>query len=69
MKKLDLATLGVEEMTDAQMQDVDGGWLPFVAGAIIGGAIYDVYKAACLAMIDVQAEHPEYYDGAVRSIR
>lgn len=25
MKKLDLATLGVEEMSDAQMQEVDGG--------------------------------------------
>ena len=27
MKKLDLATLGVEEMSEVQMQEVDGGWL------------------------------------------
>lgn len=28
MKKLDLTALGVEEMNDAQMQEVDGGiWL------------------------------------------
>jgi hypothetical protein len=26
MNKLDLSTLGVEEMSDAQMMEVDGGW-------------------------------------------
>jgi hypothetical protein len=32
MNKLDLATLGVEEMSDAQMMEVDGGgWLDVAA--------------------------------------
>ncbi|GAB6120746.1 hypothetical protein [Dysgonomonas termitidis] len=36
MKNLDLATLGVEEMNDAQMQEVDAGsWLSDFACADI----------------------------------
>jgi hypothetical protein len=42
MKKLDSVTLGVEEMSDAQMQEVDGGIFHLIAAAIIGGMIYDL---------------------------
>lgn len=42
MNKLDLATLGVEEMSDVQMQEVDGGWL--MAALAIGGALIYVYN-------------------------
>lgn len=70
MKNLDLNSIGVQEMNALEMKETDGGWVwAFIAGAIIGGMIYDVYKAASLALIDVQTEHPEYYDGPVHSQR
>ena len=41
---LDLNAYGVEEMSVAEMQKVDGGWWKFVLGAIVGGLIYDAAK-------------------------
>jgi hypothetical protein len=43
MNKLDLSTLGVEEMSDVQMQEVDGGWLRELACADIA------FKASLVA--------------------
>jgi hypothetical protein len=61
---------GIKELTLNEQKDVQGGWIAaFIAGAIVGGMIYDVYKAASLALINAQIEHPEYYDGAVHSQR
>lgn len=34
MKNLDLATLGVEEMNEVEMQEVDGGFVPLVVFGI-----------------------------------
>lgn len=36
MKNLDLATLGVEELNEVQMQEVDGGWFKEVVLALHG---------------------------------
>lgn len=33
MNALDLATLELEEMNTTQLQNVDGGWLPFAIAA------------------------------------
>jgi|GEM_PF-2412083 hypothetical protein len=63
--------LNLTELTLEQQIQSNGGnpiWA-FIAGAIIGGMIYDVYKAACIAAIDAQVNHPEYYDGSVHSVR
>lgn len=70
MRKLNLTTYGVEEIVIREQKEINGGnpWA-FVAGALIGGMLYDVYKAACKAMINAQIDHPEYYDGPVRSVR
>lgn len=70
MKKIDLNSIGVQEMNSSDMKENAGGWvIAFIAGAIVGGMIYDVYKAASRALIEAQIEHPEYYDGAVHSQR
>ena len=60
----------VQELSFMEQKEIGGGWIAaFIAGAIIGGMIYDVYKAASKALIDAQVNHPEYYDGAVHSQR
>lgn len=70
MKKLDLNSFGVTEINALDMQEIGGGWVwAFIAGAIIGGIVYDAYKAACKTILNVQIEHPEYYDGPVHSQR
>lgn len=38
MKNLDLATLGVEEMNEVEMRDVDGG----ILWAIVAALAYDI---------------------------
>jgi hypothetical protein len=60
-----------KELTKVEEMQIDGGnpIVIFIAGAIIGGALYDAYKAACKAAINAQVNHPEYYDGAVHSQR
>ncbi len=61
----------LSELSFTEQVQFNGGnaVLIFIAGAIVGGMIYDAYKAVCTAAIDAQVNHPEYYDGAVRSIR
>jgi hypothetical protein len=61
----------VTELNINDLKKINGGnpFLIFVAGAIVGGMVYDVYKAASLALIKAQVEHPEYYDGPVHSQR
>jgi len=63
--------LHVIELNLTEKMEITGGnpWLFFVAGAIVGGLIYDAYKAISLEMIKLQTEHPEYYDGPVHSQR
>ena len=45
MKNFDLNACGVQEMNAAEVAEVNGGFLPFVAGAICGGMLYDAWKA------------------------
>jgi hypothetical protein len=61
----------VNELTLDEQKEIQGGnpVFIFIAGAIVGGMIYDVYKAACKTLLNEQIEHPEYYDGAVHSQR
>lgn len=63
--------LNFSELNLSEQMQINGGnpVIVFIAGAILGGMIYDVYKAACKAAIEAQVNHPEYYDGAVHSIR
>lgn len=60
MNSLDLNAMGVQEMNTSEMIQADGGnpWA-FVAGAIIGGMIYDAYKAVAFAIIEFQIENPD----------
>lgn len=68
---MELEKLKVFELEMADKRIISGGnpLLIFVAGALVGGVIYDAYKTACLALIKYQLEHPEYYDGHVHSQR
>lgn len=61
----------LKELSLRELKETNGGnpWVIFIAGAIVGGMIYDVYKTLCKAAVEVQINHPEYYDGAVHSIR
>jgi hypothetical protein len=63
--------IDVRDLSLAELKGINAGnpVIIFIAGAILGGIIYDVYKTASLALIKVQIEHPEYYDGAVHSER
>jgi len=47
MEKVDLVDCEVVPLEEKQLRAMNGGgwWLPFVAGAIIGGVIYDAWKA------------------------
>lgn len=60
MKNLELNAMGVQEMETKEKQKIEGGspWV-FVAGAIIGGMIYDAYKEACIALAEWQIENPD----------
>ncbi len=62
-------TYFVRDLTLIEQEEIQGGnpVLVFIAGAIVGGMIYDVYKAACKAIINQQINHPEYYNGPVHS--
>ena len=60
--ELELSAYGVSEMSRQEMVETDGGinpWVAFVAGAIVGGIIYDaaktVYVAAVNAYVDASA--------------
>ena len=70
-KEIEMERLNLKELTLSEQMMVEGGnpVVIFIAGAILGGMIYDVYKAACKAAINAQTNHPEYYDGAVTSER
>lgn len=46
MKNLDLDAYGVKKMTVQEMENCNGGWIQFLAGAILGGVVYDIYKWA-----------------------
>ena len=61
----------IRELTLKEQKETSGGnpIVIFIAGAILGGMIYDVYKAASLGLINAQINHPEYYDGPVHSVR
>ena len=63
--------LNFSELSLSEQMQINGGnaVFIFIAGAILGGMIYDAYKAACKAAIEAQVNNPEYYDGAVHSIR
>lgn len=56
MKNLDLAALGVEEMTETQMQQVDGGnagaVARFIMEAILSGLIYDTAIGGAMSYIN-----------------
>lgn len=70
MKNFNLNSLGVQELNNLDMKEVGGGWVwAFIAGAIIGGMVYDAYKALSKEIIEAQIKHPEYYDGPVHSQR
>jgi uncharacterized membrane protein YoaK (UPF0700 family) len=66
---MEIKVLNVIELALTEKREITGGnpILIFIAGAICGGIVYDIYKAACLALIKAQMEHPEYYDGPVHS--
>jgi hypothetical protein len=59
----------ITELSLSEQKEINGGnpILALVAGAIIGGFIYDAYKYAYSTLAEVQINHPEYYDGAVHS--
>jgi hypothetical protein len=59
----------VQELNSIEQKSISGGnpVLAFIAGAILGGAVYDLWKILCTETIEVQMEHPEYYDGPVHS--
>ena len=63
--------LNVKDLTLFEKKNVTGGnpVIFFIAGAIAGGIVYDIYKAVSLGLIKIQTEHPEYYDGPVHSQR
>ncbi|MFV0312786.1 MAG: hypothetical protein ACK5KN_14220 [Dysgonomonas sp.] len=42
MKKLDLAALGVEEMSEVQMQETNGGFLQLIAAGFLAYVAWDV---------------------------
>ena len=68
---MEMEQYNLNELSAAEKVRIEGGnhIVIFIAGAIVGGLIYDAYKAACKAAVNVQVNHPEYYDGAVRSQR
>ena len=61
----------LKELSLNEQKEINGGNPVFVliGSAIIGGIIYDAYKAICTAAVNVQVNHPEYYDGPVHSLR
>lgn len=70
MKKLDLSSFEVKELNELETKEICGGWVwAFIAGAIVGGMVYDAYKFMCKTILEAQIEHPEYYDGPVHSQR
>ena len=56
MKKFDLKLMNVCELNAIELQNVDGGFwqvaIAFVAGALLGGVIYDVTKFAANESIE-----------------
>ena len=48
MKNLDLSTLGVEEMNEVEMRDVDGGRLYYYNGGGFG-AVFDIHENEVLS--------------------
>jgi hypothetical protein len=68
---MELEKMKVFELEMADKRIISGGnpILIFIAGALVGGLIYDAYKTAAVALIKLQIEHQEYYDGPVHSQR
>jgi len=64
MENFDLNACGVSEMSTLEVVMTNGGFDPvsFFFGAIVGGLIYDCYKILCEAAMEVQVEHPEYFN-------
>ena len=50
MKNMEM--YGVQEMDAEELKKANGGWWQFVVGAIVGGAIYDAYKATATAILE-----------------
>jgi hypothetical protein len=70
MGNFDLNSFAVQEINDPEMKEINGGWFwAFIAGAILGGMVYDAYKGMYVTILNAQIDHPEYYDGAVHSQR
>ena len=65
MKKFDLKSIDVVNLNTKKMKDLSGGNpLYFIAGAIAGGIIYDLYKAGSKALLKWASENSdqvEYY--------
>ncbi|MCG8578770.1 MAG: class IIb bacteriocin, lactobin A/cerein 7B family [Bacteroidales bacterium] len=59
-----LAELGVQELNAQEMKTTDGGFWQFVAGAIVGGIIYDGYKGAYNACADWAKRNHHYMPGS-----
>ena len=56
-----LENYGVVSLDIREIKEIKGGYWQFIAGAIIGGAIYDGYKAACSAVGEWHINNPGYY--------
>lgn len=67
MKNLDLNGLGVQEMNAEEMNVTDGGFWQFVAGAIVGGIIYDAVKAAAIAVYNSPSSQAMINNGYISS--
>jgi hypothetical protein len=60
MKKLDLNIYGVQEMSALEIKENNGGWIfAFIAGAIVGGMIYEVTRDVYLWARDGYIEESE----------
>jgi lactobin A/cerein 7B family class IIb bacteriocin len=46
----------MKDLNEKELKKIEGGvlpaWLIFTGGAILGGALYDVYKAGCKAVVE-----------------
>ena len=63
---LNLETQGVILLSKTEMKEMNGGFLKFVAGAIVGGIIYDVWKEGVKGWYKVCTENPDYTDPMYR---
>jgi hypothetical protein len=54
MKTVELTKLGLEEMNQIESSTISGGapWIYFIAKAIIGGIVYESWKAGTTAYVN-----------------